>query len=210
VDIIGRVSFFVILLAKRNKKEKIDLPSAKEDPKFVWKPVLPAYSVPLEDSGASVAARSRSMGRARHQARMNFLLNPPSASIDWLLLCSQDVPSAISTALEAPGLKEPDPLQQEVDPKLRDARVLLDVVTIWRTCLLEKASGRVDVDNILCAWCELAESQAVDTQTLCAETLCVSTASTGDGAARKQKSSFCFADCQPLSTANSAQGQGVR
>jgi hypothetical protein len=82
-------------VAKRNKKEKIDLPSAKEDPKVVWKPVLPAYSVPLEDSGASMAAKSRSMGRVRHQARMHFLFNPQSASIDWLLLFSQEVPLSL-------------------------------------------------------------------------------------------------------------------
>jgi hypothetical protein len=49
---------------------------------------------------------------------MHFLLNPPSASIDLLLLCSQDIPVAICTAVEAPGLAEPDPLQQEMDPKL--------------------------------------------------------------------------------------------
>ncbi len=60
-------------VAKRNKKEKIDQPSAKDDPKIIWKHVLPAYSVPLEDSGASMATNSRSMGRARHQARMHFL-----------------------------------------------------------------------------------------------------------------------------------------
>jgi hypothetical protein len=34
--------------AKRNKKEKIDQPSAQDDPKVIWKPVLAAYSVPLE------------------------------------------------------------------------------------------------------------------------------------------------------------------
>jgi hypothetical protein len=72
--------------------------------------VLPAYSVPLEVSSASMGAESRSMERARHQARMHFLLNPPSASIDLLLLCSKDVPGAISTAVEAPGLEVPDPL----------------------------------------------------------------------------------------------------
>ncbi len=60
-------------VAKRNKKEKIAQPLAKDDPKIIWKPVLPAYSAPLEDSGASMAAKSRSMGRAQHQAQMNFL-----------------------------------------------------------------------------------------------------------------------------------------
>ncbi len=60
------------------------------------------------DSGASMAAKIRRMGRARHQAQMHFLLNPPFESIDLLLLCSQDVPIAISTAVEAPGLEEPD------------------------------------------------------------------------------------------------------
>ncbi len=67
-----------------------------------------------------------------------------------------------------------------------------------------RAGVSIDVHHILCAWCGLAES--VDTHTLCAETLCV----TGDGAARRQESTFCFADCQPLSTADSVQGQGIR
>ncbi len=50
-------------VAKRNKKEKIGQPSAKDDPKVIWKPVLPslAYSISLEDSGASMAAKSRSL-----------------------------------------------------------------------------------------------------------------------------------------------------
>ncbi len=59
------------------------------------------------------------MGCEQHQARMHILLNPPSASIELLLLCSQDVPSAISTAVEAPGLEKPDRLQQEVDPRAK-------------------------------------------------------------------------------------------
>ncbi len=56
------------------------------------------------------------------------------------LLYSQDDLSAISTAVDAPGHKEPDhkepdPLQQEVDPKHlpREARVLVDIVTSRRT-----------------------------------------------------------------------------
>jgi hypothetical protein len=82
------------------------------------------------------SGRQRCMRRARHQPRMNFLSNPPSASIDLLLLCSQDVPShgAISTAM-------PDSLQQEVDPKLlvsSRCNVLLDIVTIQSTCILEE------------------------------------------------------------------------
>jgi hypothetical protein len=116
--LIKKASNQFAAVAKRNKKEKINQPSVKDNPKVIWKPVLPAYSVPLEDNSASMAAKIRSMGCAQHQAQMHFLLNTPSASIDLLLLCSQDVPSAISTAVEAPGLEEPDPLQQAVDPKL--------------------------------------------------------------------------------------------
>ncbi len=48
-------------VAKRNKKEKIAESSAQDDPKVIWKPVLPAYSAPLEDSGASMAAQHMSM-----------------------------------------------------------------------------------------------------------------------------------------------------
>ncbi len=60
-------------VVKRNKKEKIAESSAQDDPKVIWKPVLPAYSAPLEDSSASMAAKSRSMERAPLQAQMNFL-----------------------------------------------------------------------------------------------------------------------------------------
>jgi hypothetical protein len=47
----------------------------------------------------------------------------------------------MSTAVEAPGLEDPDPLQKEVDPKLlvsSGSRVILDVVTIRLTCLLDE------------------------------------------------------------------------
>ncbi len=57
-------------VAKRNKKEEIAQPSAKDDPKIIWKPVLPA---PLEDSGASMAAKSSIMGRTPYQAQMKVL-----------------------------------------------------------------------------------------------------------------------------------------
>ncbi len=142
--------------------------------------------------------KSRSMGCARHQLRMHFLLNIPSASIDLLLLCSQDVPSAISTAVEAPGLEEPDPLQEAVDPKLLVSSRSKGPPRRHHHLTHMPSGGRVDVQHIVCAWCEHADS--VDTHTLCAETLCVSTASTGDGAGRRQESSFCFADCQVVPT----------
>ncbi len=60
-------------VATRNKKKKIAQPSAQDEPKIIWKPMLPAYSAPLEDSCASMAAKSRSMGRAPLQAQMHFL-----------------------------------------------------------------------------------------------------------------------------------------
>ncbi len=111
--------------------------------------MLPAYSVPLGDSGATMAAKSCSMGCARHQARMNILLNPPSASIELLVLCSQDVPVAISTAVEAPVLEKPDPLQQEVDPR---AKVLVSSRGKGSARLRHHpthmpAGGRVDVHH---------------------------------------------------------------
>ncbi len=59
-------------VAKRNKKEKITESSAQDDPKVIYS-LLPAYSAPLEDSGASMAAKSRNMERAPLQAQMNFL-----------------------------------------------------------------------------------------------------------------------------------------
>jgi hypothetical protein len=157
-----------------------------------------------------MAAKSHSMGRALHQERMHFLSNPRSASIDLLLLCSQDVPNVISAAVAAPGQAELDPLQLEVDPKLLLSSRGKGPPRRRHNPTHMPPGGRVDVHHIVTvfAWCELADS--VDTYTLCAETLCVSTASTDDGAARRQESSFCFTDCKPLSMAGSVQGQGTR
>ncbi len=44
-------------VAKRKKKEKIDQPLAKDDPKVIWNPVIPEYSLPLADSCAGIAAK---------------------------------------------------------------------------------------------------------------------------------------------------------
>ncbi len=59
-------------VAKRKQKE-VDVPLAREEPKVVWNPVIPAYSAPVADCGASMAANSRSMARAQHQASMLLL-----------------------------------------------------------------------------------------------------------------------------------------
>ncbi len=63
-------------VAKRNKKDKISDSSAPDDPKVVWKPVLPTYSAPVEESSASMAAKSRSMERVQPQALLHCLLLP--------------------------------------------------------------------------------------------------------------------------------------
>ncbi len=59
-------------VAKTNKKEKIDQPLAKANPTVMWNPVIPGYSVPLTDNGVSMAAKSRSMVHAEHQARLHL------------------------------------------------------------------------------------------------------------------------------------------
>ncbi len=46
-------------VAKRNKKEKLDQPLAKANPTVMWNSVIPGYSVPLADSGVSMAASQR-------------------------------------------------------------------------------------------------------------------------------------------------------
>ena len=61
-------------VAKRNKKDKISNSSAPDDPKVILK--LPTYSAPLEESGASMAAKSRCMERALPQVLLHFLLLP--------------------------------------------------------------------------------------------------------------------------------------
>ncbi len=65
-------------VAKRHKldKAKISDSSAQADPKVIWKPVLPTYSAPLEESGASMAAKSTCIERALPQAVMHFLSLP--------------------------------------------------------------------------------------------------------------------------------------
>ncbi len=63
-------------VAKRNKQDKISDSSAQDHPKVIWKPVLPTYSAPLEERGASMAAKSQCMERALPQALLHFLLLP--------------------------------------------------------------------------------------------------------------------------------------
>jgi hypothetical protein len=59
-------------VAKR-KTKKVELPLAREEPRVMWNPVIPGYSSPGADSGASMAANSRSKARAQHQTRMLLL-----------------------------------------------------------------------------------------------------------------------------------------
>ncbi len=53
-------------VAERHKldKDKISDSSAQADPKVLWKPVLPTYFAPLEESSASMAAKSQCIERA--------------------------------------------------------------------------------------------------------------------------------------------------
>jgi hypothetical protein len=57
----------------KRKKKKINLQLAKEEPKVMWNPEIPGCSALVADSSASMAANSRSMARAQHQARMLLL-----------------------------------------------------------------------------------------------------------------------------------------
>ncbi len=56
--------------AKRKEKGEINQQLARDNPKVMWNTVIPKNSVPLADSGTSMAAEGSSMGRDRHQARM--------------------------------------------------------------------------------------------------------------------------------------------
>jgi hypothetical protein len=65
-------------VAKRHKldKDKISDSSAQADPKVIWRPVIPTYSPPVEESGASMAAKGKYMEPALPQAVMQFLFIP--------------------------------------------------------------------------------------------------------------------------------------
>jgi hypothetical protein len=104
--------------------------------------------------------------------------------------CTQD-PSAISTAVVAPGRKEPDrketdPLQQEVDPKRLVSSRSKGPPRHCHVPTHLPSGGQVYLHHVTCAWRELPDW--LDTHTLCAETLCVSTAATGDGENIRQAS----------------------
>ncbi len=134
--------------------------------------MLPAYSAPLEDSGASMAAKSRSMRRS--SGALAFLVNHSICFIELFLLYSQEDPSAISTAVDAPGHKEPDhkepdPLQQEVDPKRLVSSRSKGPPRHRHISTHLPSGGRVYVPHIACACRERADR--VDTLTLCAESL---------------------------------------
>ena len=65
--------FEAVAKGHKQDKDKISDSSAQADPKVLWKPVLPTYSAPLEESGASMAAKSTCIERALPQAVMHFL-----------------------------------------------------------------------------------------------------------------------------------------
>ncbi len=172
-----RLRIRLLLLLRETKRSKLISPRQRTFPKsygnqwfqntlFLWKTVVPAW-LQRVSAWDLLDIRLECFYCETHHLHL------------LLLLCSQDVPSAISTAVAAPGLVKIDPLQ-EVDPKLL---VSSRGKGPPRRChhLTHKPAGlRVNVHHILCAWCEHADS--VDTHTLCGETFCVSTASTDDGA----------------------------
>ncbi len=127
---IKKASNLFAAIAKRNKKEISISPQQRTTPRsygnqcsqhtlFLWQTAVPPWLQRVA---------------AWNQQRLHFLINTPSASIDWLLLCSQDYPSAISTANLIVCSRQWIPSFLF----LREARVLLDVVTFRRTCLLEE------------------------------------------------------------------------
>ncbi len=79
-------------------------------------------------------------------------------------MCLQDAPSAIYTAVKAPALEEPDPLQQEVDPKRLVSSRSRGPPRYQHNPTHMPAGGRVNVHHVACAWCELAA--CVDTHSV--------------------------------------------
>ncbi len=61
-----------------------------------WKPVIPEYSVPLADRGAGMTVQGSRIGRPGHQARMLLLCILPSTCNDFIVICSQEIPSTDS------------------------------------------------------------------------------------------------------------------
>jgi hypothetical protein len=164
-------------VAKRNKKEKIAQPSAKDNPKIIWKPMLPVYSAPLEVSCASMAAKSRAWDVL--SIRRKCISCKPLHQHQLICSCCahRTIPVLSLLLFEAPGLEKPDPLQQEVDPKRLISSRSRNPARHHHNPTHMPAGGRVNVHHIACALCELAD--CVETLTLCAETHCVSSASTG-------------------------------
>jgi hypothetical protein len=71
-------------VAKRHKqdKDKISDSSAPADPKVIRKPVLPTYTPPLEDSGASMEVKGKCMEPALPPAVMPCLAYPANTCFD--------------------------------------------------------------------------------------------------------------------------------
>jgi hypothetical protein len=74
--------FEAVAKRKKQDKDKISDSSAPADSQVIWKPVLPTYSPPLEDSGASMGAKGKCMEPALPQAVMQCLSYPAKRCFD--------------------------------------------------------------------------------------------------------------------------------
>ncbi len=136
----------------------------------------------------------------------------PYASFDLFFLYSQEDPSAISTAVVAPGRKEPMARRRILCSRMwipsvlfpREAKVLLDLVTSRHTsrrgggyfCIMLHVRGV----SCLTSWTHLHSVQKHSA----AQPLPL------DGEDRRQASSFSFAVCLRLYTADSVHAEALR
>jgi hypothetical protein len=176
-------------VAKRNKvdKDKISVSSAQTDPKVIWRPVLPTYFPPVEDSGASMAVKGKCMVPAPPQAVMPCLSFPANASFADFFLAFQEEPSDVSTAVdvlahtEEDGKKKADRLQLDVDLKLLVSSKSNVVGPAPPRHIPTHAPPRRKVCLHHAPYTGRELPDYLHTLTLSTESFCVSTASTGDG-----------------------------
>ncbi len=70
-----KVSNTFAAVAKRNKTEKIDQPSAKDDSKVIWKSVIPEYSVPGRQQ-CQHGCKEKQHGMCKASGPNAFIVNP--------------------------------------------------------------------------------------------------------------------------------------
>ncbi len=195
--------FEAVAKRKHLDKDKISESSRQADPKVIWKPILPTYTPPLEDRGASMAVKGKSMEPALPQAVMQCLSYTANTSLNGF-----SCPYRKKQMLSLPRLTLPQQkvARRQIVCSVRSipnfffpprARVLLNIVTTRRTF---RRSGRYV--------CIMLHTRVVRCLTVCteAESLCVSTASTGAGEGWRKTSSVCFA---VLWTRDSVQAPGA-